>query len=228
MSSVIVTPTPNLEESISFYRKLNFAVDHDGDLAMAGSRGVAIEINANRFTRAGVKLYRNDWIPVVDKLKGLDVSVDMGDDCHYLEDTAGTSIHLAEGGGPTIDIASPEAILGNYAGISLETLELSRNVDIWEILGFEITGGTRTDPWVSLKNEDGMIVTIMKPRNCPHLFFNPSLTYFNGESNMEVIANIRKAGIPITEEITHFNKEGIVDNIIIRDPGGLGFFIFND
>ena len=29
-------------------------------------------------------------------------------------------------------------------------------------------------------------------------------------------------------KITQFNKEGIVDNVIIRDPGGYGFFIFND
>jgi hypothetical protein len=68
----------------------------------------------------------------------------------------------------------------------------------------------------------------MKPLTCLHLFFNPSLTYFNGGNNLAVIENIRKLGIPITEEITHFNKDGIVDNIIIRDPGGFGFFVFND
>ena len=44
---------------------------------------------------------------------------------------------------------------------------------------------------------------------CPHLFFNPSLTYFNGkEGNPKVITAVRDAGIPITEEITHFNREG--------------------
>jgi hypothetical protein len=54
------------------------------------------------------------------------------------------------------------------------------------------------------------------------------MTYFNGGNNMAVIGKIRSARIPIAEEITHFNKEGIVDNIIIRDPGGYGFFVFND
>jgi len=73
-----------------------------------------------------------------------------------------------------------------------------------------------------------MGVSIMKPNMCPHLFFNPSLTYFNGGKNPEIIEAIRKLDIPITEEITYFNKEGLVDNIIIRDPGGYGFFIFND
>ena len=68
----------------------------------------------------------------------------------------------------------------------------------------------------------------MAANSCPHLFFNPSLTYFNSGRNPEVIAGIRAAGIPISEEITIFNKEGRVDNIIIRDPGGYGFFLFND
>ncbi len=54
------------------------------------------------------------------------------------------------------------------------------------------------------------------------------MTFFNGKDNLNLIAKIREAGIPITEEITHFNKENIVDNIIIRDPGGYGFFIFSD
>jgi hypothetical protein len=68
----------------------------------------------------------------------------------------------------------------------------------------------------------------MKPQTCPHLFFNPSLNFFNGEDNISIISKIRSLDIPITEEITHFNKENKVDNIIIRDPGGYGFFLFND
>ena len=54
------------------------------------------------------------------------------------------------------------------------------------------------------------------------------MTYFNGGNNLAVIQDIREAGIPITEEITQFNDRGEVDNVIIRDPGGYGFFIFND
>ena len=71
-------------------------------------------------------------------------------------------------------------------------------------------------------------ITLMKPMTCPHLFFNPSMTYFNGKKNLSIIEKIRQLNIPIAEEITHFNNEGIADNMIIRDPGGYGFFIFND
>ena len=54
------------------------------------------------------------------------------------------------------------------------------------------------------------------------------MTYFNGQKNLAIIEEIRELNIPIAEEITYFNSEGTVDNIIIRDPGGYGFFIFND
>ena len=63
---------------------------------------------------------------------------------------------------------------------------------------------------------------------CPHLFFNPSLTFFNGENNLKIIDQINNLNIAVTEEITVFNEDNIVDNIIIRDPGGLGYFLFSD
>ena len=52
--------------------------------------------------------------------------------------------------------------------------------------------------------------------------------YFNGKNNLEIIEKIRSEGIEFTQEITEFNKEGIVDNVILRDPGGYGFFLFSD
>jgi hypothetical protein len=34
--------------------------------------------------------------------------------------------------------------------------------------------------------------------------------------------------IKVEEEITAFNPDGIIDNVILRDEGGYGFFVFND
>ncbi|MBT7993740.1 MAG: hypothetical protein HN691_02595 [Bacteroidetes bacterium] len=118
--------------------------------------------------------------------------------------------------------------LGNSAGLSLETMDMELSFEIWQKLGFSTSMGSLGEGWISLKNTDNLTISLMRPLACPHLFFNPSLTYFNGEKNMEIIDHIRKIKIPITEEITYFNKENIADNIIIRDPGGLGFFLFND
>ena len=82
--------------------------------------------------------------------------------------------------------------------------------------------------WVVFQNEEKATVSFMMPNSCPHLFFNPSLNYFNGKNNLAVIEKIKKAEISFTEEITHFNSNGMVDNVIVRDEGGLGFFVFSD
>src|SRR5690606_15097168 len=110
---------------------------------------------------------------------------------------------------------------------TLESIGINRSFKIWELLGFKHTMGSADQGWVGFSNDE-LSLSIMKPQTCPHLFFNPSLSYFNGKENLNVIQKIRDAGVSITEEITHFNKEGIVDNVIIRDPGGYGFFIFSD
>ncbi len=88
--------------------------------------------------------------------------------------------------------------------------------------------GSIAQGWVAFENGTSVGISIMKPMVCPHLFFNPGLTFFNGGKNLPIIQKIKTVGIPIAEEITVFNKEGIVDNVILCDPGGLGFFIFND
>ena len=82
--------------------------------------------------------------------------------------------------------------------------------------------------WAAFANDDGFKLSLLGPGSCPHMVINPSLTYFNSGKNLDVIAEIRGAGIPIAEEITHFNTEGVVDNVILRDPGGFGFYVFND
>ena len=76
--------------------------------------------------------------------------------------------------------------------------------------------------------EGSIGVSVMGVHSCPHLFFNPRLTYFNSGKTPMVIAKIRVAKIAITEEISVFNKEGSVDNVVLRDPGGTGFLVFND
>ena len=73
-----------------------------------------------------------------------------------------------------------------------------------------------------MKSEVGDSISLIQAQQCPHLFFNPSVTYFNGSHNLEIIHK----KIEITKEVTEFNGE--VDKIILRDSGDLGFFVFND
>ena len=121
-----------------------------------------------------------------------------------------------------------KSTVGDFASLSIESLSLKKSMDIYKIIGFTDISGSIEQGWISMTNTDGLSISLMPALTCPHLFFNPSLTFFNGSKNLEIIEKIRSLNIPITEEITHFNKDNIADNIIIRDPGGLGFFIFGD
>src|SRR5690606_7170891 len=108
------------------------------------------------------------------------------------------------------------------------TIDIGFAQKIWNLLGFNTVQGSAEQGWISLSDDDGNSLSLMVPNCCPHLFLHPSISYFNGAGNPAIIEKIRTTGISITEEITHFNKEGKVDNIILSDSGNIGFFIFND
>ncbi len=230
MNSIVQTPTPRLPDSLQFYRRLHFTVLSEAGPTLVTDGRVVIEINPDRYARAGIKLYGDDWRETVRKLKEVTAVLPI-DGGHLLSDPGGTWIYLMDGrprAKADLSAVAP-SLLGNYAGLSLEFVDLPRALALWQILGFSKTGGAAEQGWISLtRAAGGMTVSLMKANACPHLFFNPSLTYFNGAENLAVIGRIRTAGIPITEEITYFNKEGIVDNVVLRDPGGYGFFVFSD
>lgn len=228
MKTIIQTATSQLGESLDFYSKLNFTkINTDANLVTDGK--VVIEINDNRFARAGIKIYRNAWAETVAELEKI-TTVLQQENGYLLADFSGVWIYLVSGDFDyevDFETVAP-SVLGNFAGVSLETIDIRQSLKIWNILGFEQTMGEIDKGWVSCVNEDGMTVSLMQPNTCPHLFFNPSLTYFNGQNNLKIIQQIRDLNIPIAEEITIFNKNKTVDNIIIRDSGGLGFFLFSD
>jgi len=225
----IQSPTPSLEESIRFYEKLGFRnipVTKEKTIYTDGQ--VLIEINEDRFARLGFKFYRNTWADVVEVLKKHHPVLDIPQG-HLTTDPNGIWIYLISGEENDISIQEESfSKLGKYAGISVESISMTSSLAFYQIFGLTISAGSLESPWMTLSHQSGFSISFMAPLSCPHLFFNPSLTYFNGKSNPNIIAAIRNEGIPITEEITHFSEKGEVDNIIIRDPGGLGFFIFND
>ena len=228
MKSFVHTPTPKLEESLQFYENLGFErVDHE-TLILLTDGGAYLELNPARQARAGIRLYRESWESTTAALNEV-TKVTEKDGVHHLSDPNGVRVYLQEGEAPSVpETRECFSKLGKYAGLSLETTDFERSVHFWSVLGFSHDCGGPEQGWATYTNEDKMTVSIMAAGACPHLAYNPSLTYFNGGKNLPVIAAIREAGIAITEEITHFNKEGIVDNVILRDPGGYGFYIFND
>ncbi|MEM8909288.1 MAG: hypothetical protein AAGD05_15690 [Bacteroidota bacterium] len=229
VSAIIQTRTTDLQASIDFYTTLNFQLLSSASPTLLTDGKIILEINPDRYARAGIQLYRADWEPVVDQLKDR-YAISPLEKGYLLSDPSGCWIYLMNGtSGVSFDLSGTAfGVLGNCAGLTLETTEIARSVALWEGLGFSQTMGGIEQGWITYTDPHGTVVSLMKPLVCPHAFYNPSLSYFNGKNNLSVIEKIRELDIPITEEIAHFNQKGIVDNIIIRDPGGLGFFIFSD
>lgn len=225
---IVETPTPNLQQSLSFYKKLNFEVIEKNDNAVVTDGSVKILINNERTTRPGIKLYIENIDTVIKELQ--EHVVFYGPGKNMFSDLSGMRTSLFEKKNATNFKAgkTDPSLLGSFAGVSIETPDMEGSMKVWKILGFEVSMGGVEQGWIALSNAEGHTISMMNPMSCPHLFFSPSLTYFNGANNLSIIEGIKNAGVEITEEITHFNSEGLVDNIIIRDPGGFGFFVFSD
>lgn len=217
MQALVQTPTPYLDASIDFYSKLGFKQISENPLIFSDGKA-NIEISPNRYARAGLRFFKDSWSIEISKLKAI-TEIHPTKDGHLLADPSGVWIYLVDGK-PGFDLKEEElsfSTLGNYMGICQESTDAKKSFEIYLILGFQLAFGS-TDSGFFAMTADDFSISIMKPNSCPHLFFNPSLTYFNGKNNLEVISKIRSLQIPITEEITCFNKESIADNII-RDPG---------
>jgi len=229
MKAIIHSPVNNIENSYSFYKKLGFTVISEEKPVLVTDGKIIIEINPDRLARAGIKLFKKSWTQEIEQLKSLTTVIKLPDG-FLLYDPSGIAIYLVESDFSfKYSVAdSSYSSLGNLAGLTLETGDISKSFIIYEILGFTKSMGAVDKGFVGLTGSDNFGITLMSPLQCPHLFYNPSLTYFNGKNNLAVIKKIRELNITITEEVTAFNKDGIADNIIIRDPGGYGFFIFSD
>ncbi len=228
MKTIIQTYAGNLNQLLAYYNTLNFEHLTSNDKQYAISSKFAIELNTNPHARPGLKLFADDSTETVTKLQA-HLNVVTSDNDYLISTPSGCRVYLEnEKTAPTVIFADQESVLGNFMGMTLETTDMDKSLLIWEILGFKLVMGKAEDGWVLLTNSEGFSVSLMAPNSCPHRCIVPSLTFFNNTKNSEIIAEIRRLKIPIVEEITAFNKEGIVDNIIVQDPGGLGFFIFND
>ncbi len=228
MKDYLAVSTPNLNKSIDFYKSLDFeyrqiAADH-----FVSAKDLVIKIEPKAIFRSGIKLYLSD---LADRLESLRASCFLKEDplCFTLQDPSGSYVYLLkENEQWALEPINHASYLGNYSGYSIEVLDMLATINIYQLLGFKKTMGGIEQGWISMENESGFAISIMSAGACPHQFHNPSLSFFNGTKNLEIIKRLRTLNLKISEEISVFNKEGIVDNVIINDPGGLGFFVFSD
>jgi len=229
MKLLVQSATAILEESIEFFDSLEFEkLQTENNLLFRDSNYI-VDINPNRYSRTGLKFYSENWEEAIEKIKEL-VNIEKFEEYYQLTDPSGTKYFLypASSYPAYSSNAESKSILGNLMGIGLETNDILLSKKVLEIIGFKQNKGDVNSGWINMNYNDEYDISLMKSNMSPHLFFNPSLIYFNGEKNPEIIEKVRKKGIEIYEEIRVFNKENKVDNIMLRDKGGLGFFVFND
>lgn len=223
MKTIIQTPTPDIEKSIDFYKKLGFTFLSDKDPVMVSDGKMLIKITQNHFARLGIKLFQKSWKKEIEKLEDL-TSIFELENGYVVSDVSGTLFHLIESDQEINLPEQKDTYLGNYMGLGIETIDLERSAEIIKVLGFKLV----MPEYNVYGRHDGTNLALYKPNQCPHLFINPSLTFFNGKKNLEIIQKLKELKINIIEEITVFNDEGNVDNVIVQDPGGLSAFIFSD
>ncbi|MCB9670280.1 MAG: hypothetical protein H6734_12460 [Alphaproteobacteria bacterium] len=219
MTTTIQTPTPDLERTADFYARLGFT-RRDAHTFTDGA--VTIVVAPARTARVAVVLH---GAPDVREALGRVVE---HEGRWLASDPNGVWLCLDPSEAPEIPAGTGRSRVGTFAGLSIESLDPVRTVAFWEAAGWRPEKGDAAQGWVQLGREGCVGISVMGPNMCPHLFPNPGLTYFNSGKNLEVVAALREAGVPLAEEITLFNERGEVDNVVLVDPGGLGFFVFND
>ncbi len=226
MKTIINTIAVNLDDSLKFYSDLGFDHRLTEDGAYVFDSSVVIFISTKTSHRLGMSLVQSEWSSELEVLQRHTDPVAVGND-YLVSDSSGIHIKLMKSH-PELPQSSANSILGNYSGMSLEVIEFNRSKLIWEALGYLQSGGDASQGWIVLSKEDNLTMSLIKAGSCPHIFTNPGLNYFNGSGNLEIINNVRNAGVNIAEEIAAFSKTGEVDNVILQDPAGLTFFLFSD
>lgn len=221
------TPTPNIEQSKKYFSKLNFDWYQVGDLCFAFDETICMSISNDRKQRPGLCFVKPSWTDELDALR-IFAKVHSVGNSHYLADPSGCWIQLKEADPMAFPESKKRSLLGNFAGLSLETMDMELSARIFACLGFEHTMGELEKGWMSYTDKHKNTISLMAPFACPHMFLSPSLTFFNGKENLKIIQQLRDLSIPFLEEVTAFNDKGIVDNVILSEPGGYGFFVFND
>jgi len=227
--TILHTAVNTLQNSLDFYTRLGFRTFpvEQNEMHLLDEGKVLIELNPDRYARPGIKIFRDSWKETLPELEKR-TRVFPYEGGYLVYDPNGIPFYLSEKPSFTYKPGESHSLCGNFMGLSIEASDLEQTGSFWELLGFELTPSKPGASWLVMQSPDGLGVNAMVPRMCPHLFFNPSFTFFNSGKNLEIIRKIREQGVPIAEEVTHFNKEGIADNLVLRDPGGFGFFVFND
>lgn len=226
MSLCLTTPAPNPERSATLLAQLGFEPVVDG-AALWTDGAALLHVDPAPRARAGIQVWRDELGDGAAACLGGPEAAKF-DGGQLLVAPSGTPVWVMDGTRPEVELGSRGGVLGKFAGISLETPSLARSVEFWgSLLGARVEAGGVEQGWLTLRRAGMADLSCMAHLACPHSFANPSFTYFNGGDNPSVIDDVRRRGVSIFEEVAGAGG-GPAQNIILREPGGVGFFVFND
>lgn len=232
MKAHIHVPVQNLKDSLAFFAKLQYSIILESELDAYITDGCIVLHLAPKKMAAGYTFYVEKLETQLAQLKeaGVACRLNLNQDSSYqeilVEEPNGVLVRFLQSADePHLEKVEASSICGAHYGIGIMAEDFVSSIDFWESLGFKLTNGTReSKSYVEMTN-DTIPLGIYRPGSCPHLFENPSLTYF--EKDMaDRIAKAKAAGVEFVEEITQFNEQGIVDHAIWKSPGGLHAFMF--
>lgn len=229
---ITLIAAPSAEESLAHYRRLKYHEKQLGDQEwLFFDRMSCFILSAQRDARHGLRIYADDPTALRQLLDQITTTYDKKDGFCCM-DPSGVYQHTTNEQLPTVpdQSAITNSLCGKNYGLGIESGRLAQSVEHYELLGYKAEKALEENTmYYTMTHPTGPPITLYRPTICPHAFYSPSYTFFNGkEGNKKVIANLREAGTQIRQEITWFNDAGDVDNIIISDPGGFHSFIFND
>lgn len=226
MNLCLTTPAPSPDRSAAFLTRLGFEPSA-GNARLMTDGAALIDVDPEPRARAGVRVWRASLAEAAGEALEHHGAVAF-EGGKLVTAPSGVPVWVMDGAGPDLDPGPRGALLGQFAGVSLETPSLSRSVAFWgDLLGVQVAAGGADKGWVTLRRPGMADLSLMGPLVCPHSFANPSFTYFNGDRNPEVLESIRATGLEVFEEVGA--RDGApAENVILREPGGVGFFVFND
>jgi len=177
---IVESPAPHLQESLSYYKKIGFQCTAWQNAYLCQAKNLTVFLNPDPYSRLCINLFGAQQ----EKITVCPSGTWIKERIENIKD-------------PNFDSNS---LLGNYAGICIETLDIEASFIFWQAKGFK----GNFDPnasWCSLKNKNGDSLSLLKANSCPHLFTNPSLAFFNGPKNSEIIQKIKAIDLPIKQEV---------------------------
>ena len=179
MKTIINSVTVSLPDSLKFYTALGFEYKKTDGGAYVYDSSIIIHVSANTSHRLGLSLLQESREAELQKLSPYTKPARLRDG-YLISDTSGGHIKLLQ----SFDLlpqSSSDAMLGSFAGISIEVIEIDRSKLIWGALGYQQTAGDIEQGWMVLSKEANLSISLIKAGACPHIFTNPGLNYFNGE-----------------------------------------------